>query len=543
MIDEAPGRLRDGAPTGSIALLAAIGGGLALRLAFPGPSLWWLAPFAVGLVLWSIRGRRPFAAAGLGLVAGLAFFIPLIDWIRYFLGTAEANDVGLGLLLALSAFMALWWALFSALTAVASQRLPNSLGWRLGLVPLVVAGLWATREGLSATVPWGGFSWGRVGFSQAGGALDGLFSWVGTAGVSFAVVWLAAFALELIAAGEPLLSGSRAERILVGFGSAARLAPAVTVALLLALVPAWQVSHRGELTIAGVQGNTKSSYAEPPTYSGEVLNAQTTETLTLTGRRLDLVVWPEGGSDLDPEQDSGAAEVWSDLVTQLDAPLLGWAVTHRGEKYYNTSLLWTTAGHGASYDKRHPVPFGEYVPERALFQAIVPGLVDLLQREYTPGTGSPTLRLPDGHLVGVFICFDVADDSLARLAVADGAQVLLAPSNNTDFGRGTDESEQQLQIAKVRALESGRSVLSVSTVATTALIGPDGTIERRVATWRPETLVATVPLAQGTTPDMVAGSAIELFLGGVGLAGLVVALTQGRSNAKQFRRGRSPQAL
>ena len=50
----------------------------------------------------------------------------------------------------------------------------------------------------------------------------------------------------------------------------------------------------------------------------------------------------------------------------MDAPLIVAAVTERDGEYFNSSLLWL-AGEGAvlTYDKRHPVPFGEYVPDRA----------------------------------------------------------------------------------------------------------------------------------------------------------------------------------
>lgn len=500
-------------------MLASIAGGLTVRFAFPGPGIWWLAPVGIALTLWALRGRTARAAAGLGLVAGLAFWLSLIDWIRYFLGTANAGDVGLVLLVALATFMSLWWALGSALIAVVLRRVPPGGVSRGVLVPVIVGGIWTAREGLSATIPWGGFSWGRIGFSQAGGALDGLFSWVGTAGVTFLVVGLAALVVELLSAAPPASSAARdAVRRFAG------LVPATLLALILVAVPAWQVPTRGSAVVAGVQGDTPSSYADPPEYAGEVLRDQIAETLTLQGRRVDLVVWPEGGSDLDPLTNAPAALAWTEVVDRLDAPLLGWAVTQRGDAYYNTSLLWTADGAGARYDKRHPVPFGEYVPARPVFRAIVPDLVDLLQREYTPGTGRPTIPVGDGRRAGVFICFDIADDTLARQSVADGAQFLLAPSNNTDFGRYSDEGDQQLQIARVRALETGRTVLSVSTVAVTAAIRPDGTIEDRLPTWRPGTVVVRVPLAADVTPASRWGGLLETGFGVLGVGGWVATL-------------------
>ena len=75
------------------------------------------------------------------------------------------------------------------------------------------------------------------------------------------------------------------------------------------------------------------------------------------------------------------------LAERVDAPLIVSAVTPRGDEYFNSSMLWM-AGEGAvqTYDKRHPVPFGEYVPDRWFFEPFAPDLIGLIQREYTPGT-------------------------------------------------------------------------------------------------------------------------------------------------------------
>src|SRR5690606_41283559 len=87
------------------------------------------------------------------------------------------------------------------------------------------------------------------------------------------------------------------------------------------------------------------------------------------GEGVDVVIWPEGGSDLDPLRVPQAARVFDSVSRAAGAPLVGWAVTTRGEHFFNTSLVWR-AGEGAVdfYDKRHPVPFGEYVPDRAVWR-------------------------------------------------------------------------------------------------------------------------------------------------------------------------------
>ena len=107
-----------------------------------------------------------------------------------------------------------------------------------------------------------------------------------------------------------------------------------------------------------------------------------------------MLLWPEGGIDSDP------------LVERVDGGDARRAVAARatprssstpprlaGEDTFNTSMLWV-AGEGAvqMHDKRHPVPFGEYVPDRWFYEMLAPDLIGLIQREYTPGTNPAVLR-------------------------------------------------------------------------------------------------------------------------------------------------------
>ncbi|WP_317451947.1 hypothetical protein [Microbacterium sp. NIBRBAC000506063] len=98
-------------------------------------------------------------------------------------------------------------------------------------------------------------------------------------------------------------------------------------------------------------------------------------------------MWPEGGIDYDPFLSENTARRLSYLSFRLNAPILANAATARDDLYFNTSMLWGAEdGEVQTHDKRHPVPFGEHIPDREFYRAIVPDLVDLVQREYTPGT-------------------------------------------------------------------------------------------------------------------------------------------------------------
>jgi apolipoprotein N-acyltransferase len=321
----------------------------------------------------------------------------------------------------------------------------------------------------------------------------------------------------------------------VRFGEIRRMTRA-TVALatltLLLLVPAFPVAISGTTRVAAVQGNGKAAYFDERK-AGDILASQFEATEPLFGTDVDMVVWPEGGSDISPLTNTYAAQVFDYVSEQLDAPLIAGAITQRGDKYFNTSLLWK-AGEGAIdyYDKKHPVPFGEYVPDRAFWRPFAPDLIDLIGREYTPGT-TDTVFDVNGVIAGIDICFDITDDGVMSESVRDGAQILLAQTNNADFGQ-TDESVQQLAIARIRALELGRSVVNISTVGTSAIITPDGETMDQLATYTTDTMVADVPLSSTETPASVLALAIALFVSGLGIAGLVVArITAGPGRAQR----------
>jgi apolipoprotein N-acyltransferase len=248
---------------------------------------------------------------------------------------------------------------------------------------------------------------------------------------------------------------------------------------------------------------------------------QTAETLKIIDQKVDMVVWPENGSDLDPARSTLAAKQLDYLSEKMNAPFIVGTITNPSQNtYYNTSLLWK-AGQGSvdHYDKRHPVPFAEYMPARAFFRAIVPDLVDLVTRDYSKGT-TDTVFDVNGVTAGISICFDITDDAVARDMVHDGAQVILAQTNNADFGK-TDENLQQLAIARLRAVETGRSVVNISTVGASQVIDPSGRTIDRVPEYTATSMVTDVPLGTSTTPASILSGSITLLLT---LGGLLVLL-------------------
>ncbi len=460
----------------------------------------------------ALLGRTLGTGLLVGLVAGLSFWLTHIFWITLYLGLVPW--------FALGGLESLFFAVGLGLTAVVLRHGPRvwpTVGGRLGIVPVIAAGLWTAREAISAVWPYGGFAWGRVALSQSESPFGPLVAWVGLSGLSFIVVWLCALGVQLLR--EPDLTRTLRSGIVLG-----------AVALLLA-IPAWPTIQSGQVRLAAVQGNADAGlFAE---YSpGQILQDHTSATLPLLGEKVDFVVWPENASDIDPTRSAAAAQVLDYISTEMDAPLISGTITKPADTYFNSSLLWE-AGRGAVdvYDKVHPVPFAEYMPDRAFWRPFAPDLIDMIGRDYGIGTRDNIFDI-NGVLAGIAICFDIADDQLVHEMIEGKAQIILAQTNNADFGR-TDESVQQLAIARLRAIETSRTVVNISTVGSSAIITPDGHTLDSLPTFTAGAMVQTVPLSETITPAMVAGRGLEWLVSGLALAGLVLCIGAARRQRRR----------
>lgn len=486
------------------ALIVSALGGVVYDLGFPGASVWPLAFAGIAMALVPLIGRSSWAAFHIGLAFGLAFYLTHVSWTSLYLGPVPW--------LTLSILESLFVAGGAVLIALAYRWAPRATSsrWaRLVLLPLLVAGLWILRETAIGTVPYGGFPWGRAALSQSESPFAQVVSWVGSSGLGFVMVVIVAGAIEWVR-----LRGWRDLRTAI---------PVAALLVAAMAVPAWPTITTGELRVASVQGNGPSGYfdeREP----GDILAAQLEATEpVLDDGGIDVLLWPEGGSDVDPTRSAEGARVFDDLSAQLDAPVVLNTVTvDDEERFYNTSLLWE-AGEGAvdRFSKRNPVPFGEYIPDRWFYDALAPELTGLIQRGYSPGTEPPVFDL-DGAVAGLAICFDVIYDGLIWEGARGGAEVYLLQTNNADF-RGTDENQQQLAIARLRAIETGRSVVNISTVGTSQVIDPTGRTIDSLPAYEAGAMVTDVELREGFTPSVALGGFVPTLITLGAIGGLVFA--------------------
>ncbi|MEX1077553.1 MAG: apolipoprotein N-acyltransferase [Homoserinimonas sp.] len=512
------------APLWAATVAAAVGGAV-LAGAFPALGWWPLAIPGTSLILWALLGRTVLTSILVGLIGGFAFYGIHIFWLTTYLGAVPW--------LALAGLQTIFFALGGVLITLAwrfgLRAWPASgrfaAATRLVLLPVVLSGLWTLREAIVSVWPYGGFSWGRLAFSQSQSPVGDLVAWLGSTGLSFVIALLAAVILQAIR--EHHLTAWR--RMLV---------PAVAVIVAFAM-PAWPTQVSGSIRVAAVQGNADAGlFAQRE--RGDILDDHLQATVPVLDEDVDLIVWPENAADLNPLDYPQAAGVLDHVTEELNAPLVAGTITSDEiGRVFNSMLLWQP-GEGAvqQYDKIHPVPFAEYLPDREFWYPLAPSLFDLVPRDYSFGQRPNVfdIELRDGTSLeaGLAICFDIVDDALLHQMIDGGAEIILAPTNNADFGH-SQESVQQLAIARLRAIEYGRSVVNTSTVGTSAIIAPDGSTIVELETFTAGVMLENVPLSDTVTPASVIGRWVEWVVGILGLGGLAFAIAAARRGDRMPR--------
>lgn len=520
-------------------LSVSIVGGLALCLSFPPFGWWFLAFFAFGGLAWVLLRETTTLAGGFGygFLFGLVFYLPLLPWISGLVGPFPW--------IALSIMEALFPALFG-LIAVAVRRLP---GW-----PLWFSGLWAAQEWLKSTVPFGGFPWGVVAFSQTESPMLPLAQLGGAPLLSFAVA-LVGFGLAAIAF-ETLKWWQRDKAKQNNAPPAVVLAGVCISVVLLATALAWpNVRQSGvgagddqAITVAAVQGNVPRLGLEFNAQRRAVLDNHVRETVTLAedvraGKAPQpmIVIWPENSSDIDPLANQDANQEISTAAAAINAPILvGGVVAAPGYRRdnpvsSNSVIVWNPeTGPADRHDKRIVQPFGEYLPWRGFFAK----LSKYADRAgyFVPGDGNGVVQAA-GVPVGITTCWEVIFDRAARESVLNGAQLLAVPSNNATFTESM--SEQQLAFGRLRAVEHDRYVVVAGTTGISAVIAPNGHELARTAFFEPAYLDTQVRLKTQLTPATRWGPIVQALLVSVGLAAVIAAILHNGSFVRRLRRGSS----
>jgi apolipoprotein N-acyltransferase len=481
-------------------------GAFIASLAFPQPGIWPLMLIGLPLMVFAFRRATIAESIILGAVTGFVYYGAVAKWVSVYLGLMP----WLGLVGLQSVLFAIGGiAIGAAWRGVDTLNLHSVSGRLLG--SFFIAAAWVAREAIAAQWPWGGFGWARVSHGLVESPFRYLVTLFGVTGAS-AVIVLAVVAYVLTWQNVTIVRG-KAMQLSGITASVLLLLPGPY--LLLASAP------EGSIRIGGVQGNSDSALFSTAR-QGDAINKHVEAMGDASLDDVDVIIWPENAMDIDPLRSADAAALADSISSTHGVPFIFGTITVDGDETFNSVLQWE-AGRGAvdQYDKVHPVPFAEYLPNREFFYPLAPSMFDMVPRDYSIGTRDTVMTVGDA-IAGIAICYDIVDDALFRQMLAEDANVIFAPTNNSDFGR-TDQGIQQLGIARIRAVETGRSVVNVSTVGVSAVIAPDGVDLDRLEPFTQGVMVADVPLSTVVTPASIIGLPLEwalIIMGIVPIVGL-----------------------
>lgn len=447
--------------------------GVVLSFAFPAVDA---APLAwIGLIPLLITATRQSMRTGLvlGLLFGIGFFGSLLIWISL---------VGWVAWVILVATQSLFIGIFGALYALISSRLRS--GWQIIAAPA----LWTAIEYARSLFPVGGFTWGQLAQSQHD--LGWMLRTVGIGGA-----WLLTFLLVLVNA----LIALAINRLAKGEPRPA-LATLVGAVVLTAspLVLPGNDATGSSARVAIVQGNVPRDW-DGSFYEKDLAILQSHKDLTenLDTSGIDFIVWPESSVGIDPEVDPAARDILSEAARSAGVPLVVGGNSEAGEDHYKV-MAFQVAPDGTivdRYQKTHLVPFGEYVPARALLDWIP--MLDQIPRDAV-AADEPTLFELAGGKVAPVLSYEGDFGSLVRGRIAAGGRMLLVVTNTSTWGESW-ASEQHVAFSQLRAAENGVWVVHAAISGISAFVAPDGSISGSTDLWNAATLQRVIRFAEDTT--------------------------------------------
>ena len=511
--------------TASRAALA-VASGLAMGLAFPKFDSGLLAWVALVPLFYLIEGESMRRVFGWAYLQGFASYlvqlywipIPLHDFADVRMRYAIFPMLALAGIVAVNTAVAIWAGEFVA----RRTRIPT-------VVTMPVA--WTAVEWFRTYVPVA-FPWNLLGYTAYHNLeLIQFAEFTGVYGISALIVFFNAVVYVVIFRR----GGYRLQTI--------SLSTLTAMMIVLVAFGAWRINNLknapsvGSFKVAMVQGNIPQSLKWDPKFLPDSYKIYQEETADAAKHGVDLVVWPEAAAaflfqpdDQYPVELASDAEYRTALLTlakdQRAAILFGAPALARADGrlgFYNRAYLISANGQGevdAHYDKIELVPFGEYVPARAILgyfvNRVVEGFGDLI-----PGS-EQTLFDFKGAKLGILICYESIFPDLTRREANEGADVLVNITNDAWYGESS-APYQVLAMAALRSVETKIPMVRVANTGFTALIEPSGQITNRTPLFKRGTTIVDVSWRPVRTLYTVVGDLFAEICFVLTLIGLIVA--------------------
>lgn len=459
-------------------LLALIAGALfPLGLA---PLSWWpVIPVSLALLLLVLEGQTPRQSFRRAWLYGAGFNGVGVSWVYVSIHYFGHTPMWLALIAT---------ALFVAFLALVFFALPFWLYSKLKLdrYPLL------TFPALWVLVEWSkiwflsGFPWLWAGYGFIDTPLAGLAPVTGVLGISLVAAVTAVCLRQFLDRDKGL-----------------PWQPVLIVALLWGTGFALQQQEwtqpdlKKTLKVALLQGNIDQDKKWDPKYRDSIL--RTYKQLTEQSWDADLILWPEAAYPVFYHEalpfitslDIRAREKKVSIVSGVPY----WEWVNEQSRFYN-SIFVIGNGEGL-YHKQKLVPFGEYVPLEALIRGLIP-FFNLPMSSFTAGTADQPALQANGLLFSAYICYEIVYPELVRLN-ARNRDFLITISNDAWFGHSWGPL-QHFEMARMRALETGKYLVRGTNTGITAIIDHKGNVTARIPSFQEGLLRGVMYGTQGTTP-------------------------------------------
>lgn len=469
---------------------AAFFSGVGLVLAFAPFEISFVAPIALAILFGLWEGIPPRQAAWTGFWFGFGLFTAGTWWLYISLNILGGLWPPLAILMMFSLIgvMGLFVAAMGWLIVLLSES-----GTLVRLL-LVAPAVWTLLEWLRGWI-LSGFPWLSIGYSQPENWLGSVAPLAGVYGVT----WVCAVVAGLL--------------VILVRGTLVKRAAAVAM-FAVVLISGWLLSQQVWTSVTGeslrvslVQG----AIPQERKWLAEQLQPtlDTYGELTLAQTDQDLVIWPEVAIPALPFEVREFLAAMNEEMVQRDTQLFAGILTYDVEQGEYLNTLWAIGAEEGTYFKRHLVPFGEFFPVPDFVKGWL-RLMNLPSEDIAEGPDDQPLLLAKGVPIAANICYELAFGA-EQLNYLPEAQLLVNVSNDAWFG-DSFAPHQHLQMAQMRALETGRYLLRSTNTGITAVVRPDGRVAERIAQFEPGILNAVVEPRQGATPYVRVGNTLIISL-------------------------------
>ena len=464
--------------------------GASVTLGFAPYDLWPVPMVAIAAVFLLSRTLGIRQAAQTGFLFGAGMFGSGISWIYVSIhefGAASPVLAGFLTLLFILAISALMIMPLFLLYGWLNQRREKWAAWQQALI---FAGLWVIFEWVRSWLLTG-FPWLLTGYTLLDTPFAGIAPITGVYGLSLLMVVTGCLLASVLIPKNRIPAGILSLLALSAWGLAFLLHN-----------QQW-TSDTGKLQFSAIQGNIPQELKWNPEFIQNTINIYTG--LSVDQWQNDLVIWPENAIPVFYNRARGLIQQLDNLGKKEAATLITGVPMddNSGEqtRYYN-SIVALGQGEGR-YDKQKLVPFGEYVPLQDVLRDLIE-FFNLPMSDFSRGQSNQNLLTAADTIIAPYICYEVVyPDFAARLA--QGSGLLITISNDTWFGNSIGPV-QHFQMARMRALETGRYLIRATNDGISALIDDRGQVLKTIPRFKKGVLTGTARVMSGSTPFMQFGS-------------------------------------